>query len=527
MNHFNDLHTIFAEYMSGEMTVERLRILESLLRDEPATLIEFIEYMNVDAALGDLSALTESEVAAFEQQDLLQELDLSYCCESAEGNKLHAGRRASLFRGIAALSSLLAATLLIMVVAWIIESDKANDRQIAKSAESVGEVMTRVDAVLKRNFEVWSQDTLAVGEFLLETGFVEVQFDGGVTVLIEAPSTFTVTSGKRIILHNGRLSASVPPEGVGFTVDTPEAEVIDFGTEFSLDVATGTSEVHVFKGLVRVKPRGLSHGKTADALDLGTSQAVKIGVGAEKPVEIALATHRFIRTFDESGRRYTRTVKKSQPLAFYRMAIRSQGLACVPEQYSGVVLTGEGKRPPHARGVFAGGSLRVLADSTGRGGRVDRSSPLQSGQFTLSAFVYLQAETPNSIVATNIDSGRGNFSLGLDTMGFLHATVMTTESELHSLSSDQVVPAHTWRHTVMTVDGERLSLYEDGHLVASAPCRPVANCQADALWFGTAPDGQHLWNGCIDEVALYDRALTESEIEEIYQAALEEMGNSE
>ena len=33
--------------------------------------------------------------------------------------------------------------------------------------------------------------------------------------------------GGRLLLRSGRLSASVPPEGVGFTVDTPDAEVID------------------------------------------------------------------------------------------------------------------------------------------------------------------------------------------------------------------------------------------------------------------------------------------------------------
>ena len=95
------------------------------------------------------------------------------------------------------------------------------------------------------------------------------------------------------------LSASVPPEGVGFAVDTPDAEVIDFGTEFSIDVESNASEVHVFEGLVRVQPRSLKDGKAGQAVNVQSSQAVKIDNASKKPVGIQLATDRFIRSFDE------------------------------------------------------------------------------------------------------------------------------------------------------------------------------------------------------------------------------------
>ena len=55
----------------------------------------------------------------------------------------------------------------------------------------------------------------------------------------------------------------------------------------------------------------------------------------------------------------------------------------------------------------------------------------------------------------------------------------------------------------------------------------MADSAAESLWFGTDPDGLRLWNGRIDEVALLDKALGESEIADLYQAALEEMVESE
>jgi hypothetical protein len=391
----------------------------------------------------------------------------------------------------------------------------------------VATLVTDIDAVLLCDGQPCKGTELRAGKYRLDQGLLHLQFGGGVMVYVEAPARFDAVSDKRVTLHSGRLSANVPPEGVGFTVETPAAEVIDFGTEFSVEVESGASEVHVFEGLVRVLPRSPSGTKAGSAVDLRTSQAVTIDHVTEKPVEIDLATDRFIRTFDESRRRYSGTVKRLSPLAFYRMAIRDQGLACLPPEYSGVVLTGDGNRPPHARGVFAGGSLRVLADSSGRGGRVDTSPPLRTGQFTLAAFVYPEPAARNGIVATNIRSNDGNFALGLDENGVLLATIRNRDGDLLAVSGDAEVALHTWRHIVMTVDGQQFRLYEDGHLVASSACSPIADSKADVLWFGTNADGKKLWDGRIDEVALFDRAFSDVDVTDLYEAAMEEINKLE
>jgi hypothetical protein len=414
-----------------------------------------------------------------------------------------------------------AATLLIAGFLWF--ASPSENEQVA-----VATLVTDVDAVLLCDGQPCKGTELRAGKYQLEQGLLNLQFDGGVMVYVEAPARFDAVCDKRVTLHSGRLSANVPPEGIGFTVETPAAEVIDFGTEFSVEVESGASEVHVFEGMVRVLPRSPSGTKTGSAVDLRTSQAVMIDHVSDKmPVEIDLATDRFIRTFDESRRRYSRTVKRLSPVAFYRMAIRDQGLACLPPEYAGVVLTGEGNRPPHARGVFAGGSLRVQADSSGRGGRVDISPPLRTGQFTLAAFVYLESGARNGIVATNIRSNDGNFALGLDENGVLQATIRNRNGDLLSVSGDAAVPLYTWRHVVMTVDGRQFRLYEDGRLVASAVCSPVADSVADVLWFGTNADGQQLWDGRVDEVALFDRAFNDVDVTDLYEAAIEEIKSLE
>ena len=257
--------------------------------------------------------------------------------------------------GFAVLALVTAACLLI---AFAIPRDPGP----ASSPQSLASVVSEIDAVLISDQPHWREMGLAAGEYQLTQGLLHLRFDGGVMVYVEAPARFDAVNGQRVVLHSGRLSANVPPEGVGFTVQTPEAEVVDFGTEFSIDVASGASEVHVFDGLVRVQPRSRKGGAAGDAIDLRTAQALKIDERTVKPVGIEIARNRFIRNFDEPKRNYSRAVKKLSPVAYYQMAIRDKGLASDPPEYSGVVLTGDGKRPPHAaRRIF-----RWIVESTGR-----------------------------------------------------------------------------------------------------------------------------------------------------------------
>lgn len=371
----------------------------------------------------------------------------------------------------------------------------------------------------------WQQTNLPAGTYHLQTGLLHLQFGGGVMVYVEAPAHFDAVSDKRVVLHGGRLSARVPPEGIGFTVETPEAEVVDFGTEFSVDVEGGASEVHVFDGLVRVHPGASDQRDEAKSIDLRASHALRIADGTAVPKDISLAAERFIRNFDEPRLKYARAVKHLAPLAFYRMPIRDRGLVSEPPEYSGVVVTGEGKRPPHAKGVFVGGSLRVGADSTGRGGRVDSPPPLESGNFSLAVFVYLETPGASGIVATNRNGIRGGFTLSLDQAGQLQASIRSGEGNTHTATGKLALPPKTWRHVVVTADGRQLKCYEDGKLVATTACSAMAS-DPEAIWFGANAQATQVWNGRIDEVALFDRALTEEEISGLYRTAQEEIARS-
>ncbi|MGB7324628.1 MAG: LamG domain-containing protein, partial [Rubripirellula sp.] len=96
-----------------------------------------------------------------------------------------------------------------------------------------------------------------------------------------------------------------------------------------------------------------------------------------------------------------------------------------------------------------------------------------------------------------------------------------------SLQCESFLPLNTWRHVVVTADGEQLQFYEDGKRVASEPCAAMAASDSDTVWFGTAPDATRVWDGRIDEVALFNRALNEDEIATLYRTAQKQLARSQ
>jgi hypothetical protein len=114
--------------------------------------------------------------------------------------------------------------------------------------------------------EIQLDTTLLEGQrLILEKGTAEVTFYNGAVVSLRGPAEFTVESKTGSALHSGELTALVPPLAHGFFVRTPQALIVDLGTEFGVSVTRqrldgGNSagsgatqeEVHVFQGKVEV-----------------------------------------------------------------------------------------------------------------------------------------------------------------------------------------------------------------------------------------------------------------------------------
>ncbi len=89
----------------------------------------------------------------------------------------------------------------------------------------------------------------------LLSGNAQLLTSSGVTITIVAPAELQLKAVDQLALSQGRITALVPSNAVGFQVETPTALVVDLGTEFTVDVeADGATGVRVKQGLVEMSP---------------------------------------------------------------------------------------------------------------------------------------------------------------------------------------------------------------------------------------------------------------------------------
>ncbi|MBT5168192.1 MAG: hypothetical protein HOL92_06910 [Opitutales bacterium] len=141
----------------------------------------------------------------------------------------------------------IAAAIAIGFFAWFFLSGAPraeSELGVATVLRIEGQGLANQDRTLARG------DALQAGDELkMEQGLVELVFtDTGVHAIATAPLFLTANSSKRIFLHNGDVKLTVPPQGIGFVVETAEREITDLGTSFVVTAVAGGSKVFVLDG---------------------------------------------------------------------------------------------------------------------------------------------------------------------------------------------------------------------------------------------------------------------------------------
>jgi hypothetical protein len=149
--------------------------------------------------------------------------------------------------GMAAAAAVLVLGLALILQDWT-DSQPSEETSVAKVIRIDGSGRTSQGRTL------FVGDLLRAGEKLSMTrGLVEMAFlDTGVHVIASAPLALTAKSTKRMVVHNGQVKLHVPPQGIGFVVETLERRITDLGTSFVVTVGEKGSEVLVLDGQIVV-----------------------------------------------------------------------------------------------------------------------------------------------------------------------------------------------------------------------------------------------------------------------------------
>ncbi|PAY19687.1 hypothetical protein CKO51_09755 [Rhodopirellula sp. SM50] len=403
----------------------------------------------------------------------------------------------------------------------------------------------------------WSNDSLAFregdvlpnGVLQFDEGIAEIDFFCGATLIVEGPATLDVESDWSVRVVKGRLRASVPPAARGFIVKAADSEIIDLGTEFAVEVGDDEARVEVIDG--EVKLRGGRH--DGDHLVTGEREWLK-GSQSRPDAFKGLSTLSDVQRRREDAqiqqfegwKTYSQQLRTDDRLIAYYPIAESDAERVIPNRASsGPELDGILVGPvTRADGRFGAASTALEFDRPGSRVRTRIDGAFDA--FTFACWVRIDSleHRYNSLfMGDGYENGEPHWQLHED--GRLMFSVMVDDtpgaglgpaedSRLHRIYFTEpiwdVSKSGKWLHLAAVYDpvARQVNQFVNGEPISSEPITDQFHVKT--LRIGTAEIGnwgQPLrnspWfavrnlNGAIDELAIFNAALSREEIQTLYE----------
>lgn len=421
-------------------------------------------------------------------------------------------------------------------------------------------------------------DPLLVNDFIplgrkvrLESGFLEISHNRGAKVILHGPCLYEVKSDSGGYLSQGKLMARIEkkeerktkneelPDSRSsfliphsyFAVRTPTATVTDLGTEFGVEVdKRGVTDVQVFTGTVEVA--------TSVEQDVERrSEIIQAGQCVHVERDSAMATSADPGSFEEHAKRFTRTmpgkvnagdayadmVLSMAPIVYYRMdkwpttdeAGRYVLVDSAPGAHNGVACVDPTFGPPNCRGKF-NGALEIHSSTTSEHAFVSKYPKTENGKLSVSAWVRPIRVDPWAAIVANwchplshetAEDGVGQFAFGVNLFRELMVQIRCQDGTMAGVCErGMALPQSQWHHVAFVADGEVLHLYRNGAEVGAVPCRGIdrqplpeclgIGCTMDKNGVGPRPESAFQWDGRIDEIAIFNHALSAEQVYQLY-----------
>lgn len=429
-------------------------------------------------------------------------------------------------------------------------------------------------ATLRRSVDIrWANtvapirdgDVLPGGVLRFTEGVAEIDFFCGATLIVEGPAELNIESDWSVQVNEGRLRANVPPAARGFLIKAADSEIIDLGTEFALEVDADKARVEVIDGEIEL--RGGKH----DGEHLLTGQRRwLLNSGGETESFEGLSTESDVQRRREDAltkriaewKQHVAELKTDPrlvaffPIAFFPIASSppeqsplqdrvvvnavSERDGLTPSDFNGVLVG----PVEHTLGRFGRQSLGLKFDRPGS--RVRTLIDRKFSAYTFACWVRIDSleHRYNALFMSDgyengelhwqiQDDGRLMFSVMVDDRpGTGHGRA--PDARLHRLYFTDpiwdVSQSGRWMHVAAVYDpkARRVTQYLNGMSISEEAIEDEFH--VTELRIGPAEIGnwgQPLrktpWfavrnlNGAIDELSIYDAALSAEEIETLYE----------
>ncbi|MGB7344541.1 MAG: LamG-like jellyroll fold domain-containing protein [Pirellulaceae bacterium] len=557
----NRLDSLLLELENGSLSEVQRSELQALLRGDEVARKRYVQWQLFSAAMQLESASGGGTVSeGFEIAS-----DLKNNSQPRRANGFSWKSLLSLAAGIAAC---------VLIARWVylelgdssvyvttVAQNEIEQRQTGSGTVDAShdiEATSRGIAMVTRLVDAkWNRDSsrpevgtaLTPGRVELDSGYAQIEFFCGATVVLEGPAEIELISATEAKFHRGRLRAAVPPAARGFRIDVDDMKVVDLGTEFGLDVSSSGANVQVFDGEVEV------HQPNTDKQLIQAGQAVQRNDGALR--KLAATPDRFVdlatldtQARDQTAQRYQRWLKHSQALrrdprliAYYAMdetqqwsrkllnRASLQQFKIAPSELDGAIVG--------ANRVGGRWPSKDALEFKQPGDRVRVKIPGEFRSLTFAVWVKIDSldRWYNSLFLTdNYQAGEPHWQI-LDT-GQLFFSVRPGESK-NEPEHREVVSAPfwdpslsgKWLHlaTVYDVDAKQTTHFLDGRLIHQEMIPDAQLVETTRIgmasignWSMPTKEDDHFairnLNGSLDELAIFQAALTPAEIVQMYES---------
>ena len=260
-------------YLDGAITEDELESLEELLRNNAEARATLRSLATIDAKWQQLAAeeafgqahtamVTRRVSEGPEVADRAEEHPSLTRRVTSNAAKPTNGRRHMPFW---LTLTALATALVVGAFGWFRapeDSPAPSERGIARVIRIEGDGTSGGDGNVVDGSELFAGEKLEMQRGLIELAFRET----GVHVVATAPLKMKLDSDQRVSLYEGQVKLVVPPQGVGFVVDTAQRKFVDLGTSFVVTAGAKGAEVLVLDGQISVDDH---EGTSADLMHEG------------------------------------------------------------------------------------------------------------------------------------------------------------------------------------------------------------------------------------------------------------------
>ncbi|MBN2376268.1 MAG: FecR domain-containing protein [Sedimentisphaerales bacterium] len=374
----------------------------------------------------------------------------------------------------------------------------------------------------------WANTKLKIGQgtrlnassLYLQSGMAQIIFDDGATVILQAPSEFEIVSSNKMTLRRGKLVAHVPPEAFGFVINTPEASIVDLGTEFGVEIGEEKqSDIYVFQG------------KVVLAIEDEQSPVMRhqvITKGQARRIS-AVANQTEIQEISFENKKFQRRMPRKNLIAYWNF---DDDLSNVQGNtaYDGIAI---GNPVISSEDVKVGIGALKIDNATGTDYVKIPSNVLQDSSIpfknTVTAWYKYEDISGDGSDERNFlwETAPNSYSLSfaIRNNGDIKEVQWFTDfpAKGRLLIGSPAVNDGQWHHAAVVIDlyAKRLEFYHDGTLLDVENCYVVSQYRKSKKEFHIGNhregDGSRNWDGYIDDVAIFNIALNSAQIKALYE----------